>query len=203
MTTEQMDRRSFFALLRGLPHSDLAQIQDAYWLAKNAHRHQASRDDGGRYFDHPRQVAVILINKGHRDKDLVTTALLHDVVEDTNTPLTVIVNVFPDIIWEWLYILSKSVPFFDPITGQLHDRTKKPLDAYYGVLAEAETPPKLVKLADRLHNLGTMGVWAPERQAAYVAESRKYLLPIAERTDPWFAEAIAKAIADAERTSVG
>ncbi|MFH0890853.1 MAG: HD domain-containing protein [Candidatus Liptonbacteria bacterium] len=194
-----MNRRSFFGdLLRGLPYGDLIQVQTAYWLAKNAHRYQPGRDNGDRYFEHPRQVAVLLIQRGYRGKDLLTTALLHDVVEDTNTPPNVIVDLFPNIIWEWLYVLSKCVPIFDPVTGQLHDRTKKPLAEYYDAISGACEEVRLVKLADRLHNLKTLDSWDSGRRSRYIAETRQFVLPIAEKTDPWFEEEIKRAIAATE-----
>ena len=191
---DRMSRAKFFALLRGLPSGDLAQIQVAYWLAKNAHRWQAPRDNGDRYFEHPRQVAVTLIGRGVRDKDIITTALLHDVVEDTNTPHVVIADCFPNIIWERLYILSKYVAVFDPLTGQIHQRLKKPPDEYFAAIAGADEAVRLVKLSDRRDNLRSMGAWETERRERYIAETREYILPIAEKTDPWFLQEITAAI---------
>ncbi|MEY4731225.1 MAG: bifunctional (p)ppGpp synthase/hydrolase SpoT [Candidatus Parcubacteria bacterium] len=192
---DRMNRAKFFGLLRGLPSGDLTQIQVAYWLAKNAHRPQTPRDNGDRYFEHPRRVAITLIERGARDKDTITTALLHDVVEDTNTPLTVIVDLFPNVIWERLYILSKYVPIFDPLTGQIHDRTKKPTEKYFEAIAGAEEAVRLVKLADRLDNIRDMATWNGERRQRYVTETTQYILPIAEKTDPWFLREINAAIA--------
>ncbi len=192
-----MNRAKFFGLLSGLPSSALTQIQEAYWLAKNAHRWQKPRDNGDRYFEHPRRVAITLIERGVRDKDIITLALLHDVLEDTNTPHTIIANSFPNIIWEWLYILSKYVAVFNPITGQIHDRMKKPSDAYFAAITAAEEPVRLVKLADRRDNLLDMQGWEPERRARYIAETQQYVLPIAEKTDPWFLREITAAIAAA------
>lgn len=192
--SEKMNRAGFFALLRGLPYGDLVQIQTAYWLAKNAHRPQAPRDNGDRYFEHPRQVAVILIERGYKDKNLVSTALLHDIMEDTNTPPQVIVDLFPNIIWERLYILSKYVLFFDPITGQIHDRIKKPAEKYFEAIAAADAETQLVKVADRLHNVLSMQSWTEERRQRYVQETKEYLLPLAEKVDSWFFRKISEAI---------
>lgn len=192
---ERMNRTKFFGLLRGLPHGDLVQIQTAYWLTKNAHRLQAPRDNGDRYFEHPREVAISLIQRGYRDKDLISTALLHDVLEDSNTPPQVIVDLFPNVIWERLYILSKYVPIFDPITGQIYDRVKKPTDVYFAAIASADEKTQLVKVADRLHNLSSMESWTPERRQRYFEETKQHILPIAEKVDPWFFKKISEAIA--------
>lgn len=188
-----MSRKQFFALLRGLPSGDLVQIQHAYWLAKNAHRMQ-SRDNGARYFEHPRRVAVMLIERGVRDKDAITTGLLHDVTEDTNTPHGVIVDVFPNIIWERLYLLSKVVPLFDPVTGQIYHRLKKPANDYFTAIAAADEVVRMVKCADRLDNLGDVANWKPERLTRYIAETEEYIIPIAEKTDPWFLRELRTAI---------
>jgi (p)ppGpp synthase/HD superfamily hydrolase len=196
---DRMNRAKFFDLLGGLPCGDLTQIQVAYWLAKNAHRPQAPRDNGDRYFEHPRRVAITLIERGVRDKDIITIALLHDVVEDTNTPPQAIVDLFPNIIWKRLYILSKYVPIFDPVTGQIYERLKKPAETYYNTIAGADVAVRLVKLADRLDNLRDMQGWEPERRERYIAETREFILPIAERTEPWFLRELTAAIAAASQ----
>ncbi len=181
------NRLKFFERLATLPAGDLIEIQDAYWLAKNAHRLQ-ERDEGQRYFEHPRAVALLLIERGYLDKSIITKALLHDVVEDTNTPTNVIVRVCGYETWKSLITLSKSVPVFDPVTGQLMGRYKKPLEVYFDELARAIIEDRLVKLADRLHNMSTMSVWTADRCAAYAEETQKWILPIAYATDEWFAD---------------
>lgn len=191
---EGMNRKKFFGLLSTLPYGDLVQVQLAYWLAKNAHRPDPPRDDGTRQFEHARTVAVTLIQRGYQYRDLLTVALLHDVVEDTNTPSGIIVNLFEPAIWESLFLLSKLVPVFDPVTGQICGRYQKSLDEYFAGIAGARLDVRLVKCADRLDNLNTCGVWEPERQIRYAAESERYVLPIAEAVDPWFTREIADRI---------
>jgi hypothetical protein len=58
-----MNRAEFFALVANRPECELVCIQWAYWLAKNAHR-PFLRDGGERFFEHPRAVAVSLIEHG-------------------------------------------------------------------------------------------------------------------------------------------
>lgn len=79
---EDIDRTSFFRMIGRRPIEEIEAIQDAYWMAKDGHRRQR-RDDGERYFEHPRRVAAILIHIGRQDTALIVTALLHDLVEDT------------------------------------------------------------------------------------------------------------------------
>lgn len=181
-----MNRKQFFALLGGMPAGDMLQIQLAYWLAKNAHRPQAPRDDGQRYFNHPRDVAVLLIERGVRDKDTLTEALLHDAIEDTNTPPQVIVNLFGHDMWESLFLLSKVIPVFDPVTGQVCGFHKKTAEDYRQGLMDAPHSVRLVKCADRVINLRDMAAWERERQIRYATETESLHIPLAQKTDPWF-----------------
>src|SRR5690349_20108516 len=57
-------------------------VMMAYRFAKYGHRGQ-ERDGGGRYFDHPRDVSVILLRQGIQDHEVIIAALLHDVMEDS------------------------------------------------------------------------------------------------------------------------
>lgn len=187
MVPKEMNRKMFFERIGGLPAGDLLDIQNAYWLSKNAHRLQ-ERDEGVRYFEHTRGVAWILIERGFLRKSIIVKAFCHDVMEDTNTPTSVIVGICGYETWKSLITLSKSIPLFDPVTGQLMGRYKKSPEVYYGEIAGAPEEDRLVKLADRLHNMGTMRVWTPEHRGNYALETREWIIPIAEATDLWFAE---------------
>lgn len=181
-----MNRKQFFALLGGASASDMLQIQLAYWLAKNAHRPQAPRDGGERYFEHPREVAMLLIERGFRDKDVITEALLHDTIEDTNTPPEIVVNVFGHDIWEHLFLLSKVIPVFDPVTGQVSGVYKKTPEEYRAGLMDAAFSVRIVKCADRVVNLRDMKAWERERQLRYASETESLHIPLAQKTDAWF-----------------
>lgn len=174
-----MNRAEFFGLVSDRPTAELTRIQLAYWLAKNAHR-AFMRDNGERYFEHPRAVAVSLVNHGFKDTEFVVMGLLHDVAEDTNTPCTVLVDLFGSETWKRLEILSRYMPLFDPVTGQIMQRYKKPLEQYYEEISKASDIVKIVKYADRLNNLQTCGVWDAERRNRYIKETRQYILPLAK-----------------------
>jgi guanosine-3',5'-bis(diphosphate) 3'-pyrophosphohydrolase len=181
-----MNRKQFFALLGGSTAGDMLQIQLAYWLSKNAHRPQAPRDGGARYFEHPREVAMLLIERGYRDKDIVTEALLHDTIEDTNTPPQIIVNLFGHDTWEHLFLLSKVIPVFDPVTGQVSGVYKKTAEEYKHGLMSAPFSVRVVKCADRVMNLRDMKAWERERQLRYASETEELHIPLAANTDAWF-----------------
>ncbi len=186
-----MNRNEFFSLVSDRPTVELGRIQLAYWLAKNAHR-PFKRDNGDRYFEHPRAVAVSLIKHGFGETDYIVTGLLHDVVEDTNTPWSVIVDLFGPEIWRSLETLSRYMPVFDPVTGQTINRHKKIIEEYYGELAKASAMVRTVKCADRLNNLETCGVWDDERRDRYITETRQFIFPIAKDLHINYADEIEK-----------
>ncbi|MGB7957902.1 MAG: HD domain-containing protein [Minisyncoccia bacterium] len=173
-----MNRAEFFARISDRPTVELARVQLAYWLAKNAHR-PFFRDGGERYFEHPRAVALSLVDHGYRETDDIVRALLHDIIEDTNTPCAVIVDLFGPKMWRELETLSRYVPSFDPVTGQTIGRFKKSLDEYYGPIMVASDGVKKTKCADRCHNLKTCGVWEAPRRDRYLGETEERVLPVA------------------------
>lgn len=182
----EMNRARFFELLAntGLSQADIQDIRLAYWLAKEAHRVGPTRDSGERYFEHPRDVAIILIERGHADRDTIITALLHDGPEDTYVEREVIIRLFGLDVWNSLANLSKQIPIFDPANGLLTGYIKKTKEEYYGQLAAAPRRERLVKGADRLHNLLSMGTaWVIERQQDKARETRDLILPFMWKTD--------------------
>ena len=191
-----MNRKEFFRMVSDRPTGELTIVQHAYWLAKNAHRPQVPRDNGERYFEHPRAVAISLIERQFRDTEVIVLALCHDVVEDTNTPPAIIVDMLGRRIWEGLELLSKYMPNFDPITGQILGRYKKDAEEYFEVLAHASGTVRLVKCADRLHNLSTCEAWEDERINRYIAETEKHIIPLARDISRVYGDELRKAIVD-------
>jgi (p)ppGpp synthase/HD superfamily hydrolase len=187
---DKMNRREFFRLLSPMTAGDLKEVQLGYWVAKNSH-HDQVRDGGERYFEHTREVAITLIKRGFKDARTVNKGLMHDVIEDTNTPPEVIINLFGESMWEDLVLLSKTVPLFDPVTGQIHGHYKKNDDEYYEGLYSADISVRLVKCSDRLYNLRDMGEgWPIERQVNYAKHTQEKVLPLAQMTDQWFYDAL-------------
>ena len=186
-----MKRKDFFEeLTRHMCHPDaLRKIQRAYWLSKEAHRAQ-TRDGGERYFEHPREVAITLIRRQYLHSDTICAALLHDCVEDTFVPADVYVSLFGMQVWKWIERLSKKIPHHDQVTGQVIGYVKKATDGYFEQLHSLPVEGRVIKCADRLHNLSTAHVMDPERKARYIKETRERILPLADTTDPWFAARI-------------
>ncbi|MEU9105100.1 HD domain-containing protein [Streptomyces xanthophaeus] len=155
------------------PDADLSVLRRAYLLAETSHRGQM-RKSGEPYITHPLAVTLILAELGAETVTL-TASLLHDTVEDTEVTLDQVREEFGD---EVCFIV---------------DGVTKVEKIDYGAAAEPETFRKMlvatgndvrvmsIKLADRLHNMRTLGVMRPEKQARIAKVTRDVLIPLAER----------------------
>lgn len=155
------------------PDADLSILRRAYVLAESSHRGQM-RKSGEPYITHPLAVTLILAELGAETTTL-TASLLHDTVEDTDVTLDQVREEFGD---EVCFIV---------------DGVTKVEKIDYGAAAEPETFRKMlvatgndvrvmsIKLADRLHNMRTLGVMRPDKQARIAKVTRDVLIPLAER----------------------
>ncbi|MGW4240413.1 RelA/SpoT family protein [Streptomyces sp. NPDC004749] len=155
------------------PDADLAVLRKAYVLAESSHRGQF-RKSGEPYITHPLAVTLILAELGAETTTL-TASLLHDTVEDTDVTL------------------DQVGAEFGAEVRYLVDGVTKLEKVDYGAAAEPETFRKMlvatgndvrvmsIKLADRLHNMRTLGVMRPEKQARIAKVTRDVLIPLAER----------------------
>ncbi|MGW5126623.1 RelA/SpoT family protein [Streptomyces sp. NPDC004069] len=155
------------------PEADLEPLRRAYVLAESSHRGQM-RKSGEPYITHPLAVTLILAELGAETTTL-TASLLHDTVEDTDVTLDQVREQFGE---EVRYLV---------------DGVTKLEKVDYGAAAEPETFRKMlvatgndvrvmsIKLADRLHNMRTLGVMRPEKQARIAKVTRDVLIPLAER----------------------
>lgn len=175
-----MNRHEFFGMVKDkgiIDSRELRNIQLAYWLAKTVHREQ-KRDSGERYFEHCRRVALC----GADAKEIIV-GLLHDCIEDSFIPYEILLRCFGLIACD-IEILSKTQPILDPLTGFAKNRLRKRDDKYYDRISDWSSTSKHVKIFDRLDNLRSMrGTWSKEKQLKYIAETEKYILPIAKKTD--------------------
>ncbi|MEU0457979.1 HD domain-containing protein [Streptomyces sp. NPDC006129] len=155
------------------PDADLEPLRRAYVLAESSHRGQM-RKSGEPYITHPLAVTLILAELGAETTTL-TASLLHDTVEDTDVTLDQVRDQFGE---EVRYLV---------------DGVTKLEKVDYGAAAEPETFRKMlvatgndvrvmsIKLADRLHNMRTLGVMRPEKQERIAKVTRDVLIPLAER----------------------
>ncbi len=155
------------------PKADQRDLQLAFEIAEGSHRGQ-TRKSGEPYITHPVQVAEILADLGMPVPVLVA-ALLHDTVEDTD------------------YSLEELRQTFGDEVAELVDGVTKLDKLRYGKAAQAETVRKMVvamardirvlviKLADRLHNMRTLGVLPIDKQEAKAQETLEIYAPLAHR----------------------
>lgn len=147
--------------------SQVRLIMLSYRLSKYGHRGQM-RDGGERYFDHPREVSLILLRQGIFDHEALIVALLHDVMEDTFI-----------LTWEDVEFI-----FGSRVCSLLKLLTKErglPKDQYLPRLLSGPSEAWIIKLADRVHNLETLGGCTREKQLKQVKETYEKYLPICDR----------------------
>ncbi|NSC24275.1 bifunctional (p)ppGpp synthetase/guanosine-3',5'-bis(diphosphate) 3'-pyrophosphohydrolase [Streptomyces albus subsp. chlorinus] len=155
------------------PGADLRPLRRAYVLAESSHRGQ-TRKSGEPYITHPLAVTLLLAQLGAETTTL-TASLLHDTVEDTAVTLDQVREEFGEQV---CYLV---------------DGVTKLEKVDYGAAAEPETFRKMllatgndvrvmaIKLADRLHNMRTLGVMRREKQVRIAKVTRDVLIPLAER----------------------
>lgn len=157
--------------------NDRNKIEEAYYYAEAKHKGQF-RKSGEEYIHHPLEVAYILaqLNAG---PSTIIAGLLHDVVEDTNTPIEEIKDKFGEDVSYLVDSLTKIQRL------KLSRRTEEDFEAedhrkiFLGMAKDIRVI--IVKLADRLHNLRTLDSLKRERQIAMAKETIEVFAPIAHR----------------------
>lgn len=160
---------------RNLPGSDEGMIRRAFELAYWAHRDDR-RASGELYIAHPLEVATIMAQKIPFDDHAVAAALLHDTVEDTDISLELIEAEFGAEMRRIIDGLTKIDHVFESRElGQAENVRKL-------VLSMAEDVRViLVKFADRLHNMRTLGSLPPHKRLKIASETRDLFVPLAHR----------------------
>ncbi len=158
------------------PSTDEAALDRAYVYAMKMHGSQ-TRASGDPYFSHPLEVAGILTEM-KLDHGTVITALLHDVIEDTEATLDDVRTLFGDEIAR----LVDGVTKLTRIELQ-SDRTKQAENFRKLVLAMSQDiRVLLVKLADRVHNMRTLHfIKNPDKRRRIAAETMDIYAPLAAR----------------------
>ena len=158
-----------------LPEEQIRQVKRAYYYAEQAHEGQ-NRQSGEHYVTHPLAVANIL-SEIKLDSQTLMAAMLHDVIEDTNIPKSAIVAQFGNEVAELVDGVSKLT--------HLEFETKKHEQAenfQKMIMAMArDIRVILVKLADRIHNMRTLGALRPDKKRRIARETLDIYSPIASR----------------------
>ena len=157
------------------PNDDLEVIRQAYAFSAKEHRGQL-RKSGEPYLNHPLAVAKILAEM-KLDAACVSVGLLHDVVEDTLTPIEKIKEYFGNDIGQIVNGLTKISQFqFDSKEEQQAENFRKMFLAMVDDIRVV-----LVKLADRLHNMRTLQYLPSEKRLRIAQETMEVYAPIAHR----------------------
>lgn len=151
-------------------------ITKAFHLAKEAHK-GARRRSGEPYIMHPLAVARIVCSEIGLGSTSICAALLHDVVEDTDYTVEDIKKIFGDKVAEIVDGLTKisSGMFGDQVSSQAENFRKLLL-----TMAD-DIRVILVKIADRLHNMRTLGSMAPAKRHKIAGETMYIYAPLAHR----------------------
>ena len=154
---------------------DIGKIITAYEFAEEAHKEQF-RQSGEPYIVHPLAVAYILLELG-MDSDTICAALLHDVVEDTVFTLSDVRKKLGEEVSMLVDGLTKlaKIPLFSQEEQQA-ENVRKILLAMSNDIRVI-----IIKLADRLHNMRTLGFKAPERRMSIARETMDIFAPLAHR----------------------
>ncbi len=158
-----------------LKPEDIAQVMAAYRFSDAAHAGQM-RKSGEPYISHPVTVACILAEL-HLDPPSLMAALLHDVMEDTEVTKQQLAEQFGKVVAELVDGVSKldKIEFQTAAHAQAENFRKMLLAMSQDVRVI------LVKLADRLHNMRTLEVMAPEKRRRIGQETLEIYAPIANR----------------------
>lgn len=151
------------------------QVRRAYYYAEQAHEGQ-NRRSGEPYVTHPLAVATIL-SEMHMDAQSLMAAMLHDVIEDTNVTKQGLSDQFGDVVAELVDGVSKltRIEFQSKAEQQAENFQKMALAMAKDIRVI------LVKLADRLHNMRTLGAMPPEKRRRIARETLEIYAPIAQR----------------------
>ena len=158
-----------------LDDSQLEQVNKAYLYAANAHSGQF-RSSGDPYVTHPVAVAEILA-KFKMDEDCLTAAMLHDVIEDSGIPKSFLKKEFNSNVAELVDGVSK----LDKLS--LNSKQEEQAENFQKMVMAMSQDIRVIvlKLADRLHNMRTLGFLNEERQKRISLETLEIYAPIAHR----------------------
>ncbi|WP_419147199.1 bifunctional GTP diphosphokinase/guanosine-3',5'-bis pyrophosphate 3'-pyrophosphohydrolase [Pseudoalteromonas 'SMAR'] len=158
-----------------LSPEDVELVQKAYVVAREAHEGQ-TRSSGEPYITHPVEVTQILASM-RLDHETLMAALMHDVIEDTDFSQDDLAEIFGETVAELVEGVSKL--------DKLSFKDKKEFQAEnYRKMIMAMTQDIrviLIKLADRTHNMRTLGALRPDKRRRIARETLEIYAPIANR----------------------
>ncbi|EGL53527.1 MAG: bifunctional (p)ppGpp synthetase/guanosine-3',5'-bis(diphosphate) 3'-pyrophosphohydrolase [Pseudomonadota bacterium] len=164
-----------YATANYLESGQVDAIRRAYHFADNAHEGQTRRS-GERYITHPLAVAHVLAMM-HMDYECIMAGLLHDVIEDTALTKADLAAEFGEEVGELVEGVTKlAKAAFETQKHAQAENLRKMLLAM-----SRDIRVIIVKLADRLHNMRTLGHLRPEKRRRIANETLDIYAPIAQR----------------------
>lgn len=171
--------RKYRTLLRHakpfLKDEDAKLIKKAFSVSMEAHKGMR-RKSGEPYIFHPLEVARICVDEIGLGTTSIISALMHDVVEDTEISLTDVELMFGKKVAKIIDGLTKISGVFEQGTSQQAENFRKMIFT----LSE-DVRVILIKLADRLHNMRTLGSMPREKQLKIASETAYIYAPLAHR----------------------
>ncbi len=159
-----------------LSSADKKMIRKAFDVAVDAHKSQR-RKSGEAYIFHPLAVAQIVASEIGLDATSIASALLHDVVEDTDYTLADLEQMFGETV-------ARIVDGLTKISSLKKDRdVSLQAENFRKMLLTINDDPRviIIKIADRLHNMQTMDAMRPDKQAKISSETLYIYAPLAHR----------------------
>jgi guanosine-3',5'-bis(diphosphate) 3'-pyrophosphohydrolase len=158
-----------------LPAPQREQLRRAWAIGAAAHVGQ-SRKSGEPYITHPVAVAGVLAEQG-LDVETLVAAILHDTIEDTPLTREALATEFGETVAE----LVDGVTKLDKL--QFRDRQEATAESFRKMLLAMSRDLRviLIKLADRLHNMRTLGAQSPDARRRIASETLEIYAPIAQR----------------------
>ena len=157
------------------PYIDIGRIAKAYEFGEKAHTGQL-RKDGTPFFNHPTSVSLILAEL-EMDEETIIAALLHDTVEDTDVTLADVEKLFGKDVAALVDGVTKlAVINYETKQERQVENLRKMFLAM-----SSDIRVILIKLADRLHNIRTLGAMTADKQREKAEETIDIFAPIAHR----------------------
>ena len=175
-----------------LPEDKAALIEKAYHFAEECHDGQ-KRMSGGPYIEHPLQTALFLAEL-HLDATTIAAALLHDVIEDCGITYDDLKIRFGEDVAKLVGSVTKLTRMDlalmdkdDPQQARVFQEERLHAESLRKMLVAMAEDVRvvLIKLADRLHNMRTLGALALHRRQAIAQETLDIYSPLAHRLGIW------------------
>lgn len=158
-----------------LDETQVSGIIRAYYFGAKAHSGQFRRS-GEAYICHPLSVAIILAEM-HLDCHCITAAILHDVIEDTEIDKQAIVDNFCEEVAD----LVDGVTKLTKLDSKSHAEKQAENVRKMLLAMSKDLRVIIVKLADRLHNMKTIGAMPIEKKRRIAKETQEIYIPLASR----------------------